>query len=105
MTNEEKAQSSMSLKAHLKQKSLELILKQQIKLTIIQYIISFFILILGYCLYKFLDNIHLKIGAITVNDVVIQQVNINLGTILILISIYMIAKITLNLNIRINRGE
>lgn len=56
---------------------------------------------MGCCLYKFVDNIHFKIGTLTVKDVVIQQIDINLDTILILISIYMVAKITLNLNIKL----
>lgn len=105
MDSEERARAPFSFEGNLSPKILKQLRKQQIILTTIQYVISFIILILGICLYNFLDNIHFKIGTITIKDVEIQQIDINIAAVLILLSLYMIAKVTINLNIKINRGE
>lgn len=96
-----RAKSSLSLPKTPKGKELKKILKQQKYLTLIQYLVSAFIFLTGCCIYNF-SSISLSIGSLSVKDVTIQKVDINIGTCLIFISIYMIVKITLNLNINID---
>lgn len=94
-----RAKSALSLPKTQKRKKLEKILKQQKTLTLIQYSVSTFIFFIGFCLYKF-SSISLSIGSLSVKDVTFQKIDINIGSCLIFISLYMIVKITLNLNIK-----
>lgn len=104
MYEDEKANSNLFVKNIHKTKSLEKIFKHQLKLTLIQYSISFSILITGILLYVFIDN-DLRVGLIKIKDIKVQQLEISIGTILIFIAIFMITKITLDLNIKIQKEE
>lgn len=103
--DEEKATSYASMKftkEKLDKKILNKVFRQQKILTIIQCIITFFVFIIGLVLSIYFDCF-IKLGNININDISIQNLELNIGTILILSSIYMAIKITLNLNININQ--
>ena len=104
-TEEELAKSSAEIERGMKSKKLNLIFKHQVILTVIQYVVTIIILFIGICFYFFLNTSNFKIGSITLNDITLQNIDINIGTILILISLYMFTKITLDLNIKIYKGE
>lgn len=105
MDNNERAQSSCIVPSGLGSKKLHQIFRQQTILTVIQYIISTFVFLLGLYFYNFTNNMKLTIGSVTIKDVNIKNLNINMGTILILASLYMFVKITLDLNIKLDKGE
>ncbi|MCM1295632.1 MAG: hypothetical protein NC311_08815 [Muribaculaceae bacterium] len=103
--SEERAKSSVVIDKNIKPKALHKILKHQVILTLIQYVVSIIIFIIGICLYIKGDLSNLIIGTIHINDIEIQNLKINIGAFLILISVYMFMKITLNLNISFYKGE
>ncbi|MCI9077331.1 MAG: hypothetical protein HFH68_00210 [Lachnospiraceae bacterium] len=104
MHEDEKATSNLYIRNTHKVKNLGKIFKHQLKLTFIQYIISFFTLIVGVLLYIFIDD-DLRVGLIKIKDIKVQQLEISSGAILILISLFMITKITLDLNLKIEKEE
>ena len=98
---EEKITAHFTGVKELSKKQLEMLLKQQRQLTLIQYLVSLVIFIIGVVMYFCFKDIEICIGSISLEPATLNDITLNIGAILILLSFYMGAKITLNLNIDI----
>ncbi len=98
-SNEDRAKAFLKIDEHTSKKKLEILTHHQLILTAIQYGVAVLLLLVGIVFYSMFDNFSIDIGTINMGGVKIQNITLSIGSVLILMSIYMIIKVTIDLNI------